>query len=179
LIYYQTFSKTLDVPAVSLPRHNSSTQLLSKLSAKLLSAPLVWVRPGSVVPPLHPLYNSPYAILRRGPRSFTIRVGSRDEVIPVSCLKACTTVDTEPCSPCRRGRSPGSRPRGPAAIKRVSFSDLLVSSPSPSASPRDGSGTVFLPGKEVFARPGPAVPSQAPQMQYSSHQRAPPQRLDL
>ncbi len=35
------FSKTLHAPAVSLPRHNSSTQLPSELPAKLLSAPLV------------------------------------------------------------------------------------------------------------------------------------------
>jgi hypothetical protein len=43
------FAKTLHVSAPSLPRHNSSTELPSKLPAKLLSAPLVWVRrqPGS------------------------------------------------------------------------------------------------------------------------------------
>jgi hypothetical protein len=41
----------LDVPAVSLPRHNSSTQLPSELLAKLLSAHLVWVLHGSVIPP--------------------------------------------------------------------------------------------------------------------------------
>ncbi len=40
-------------------------------------------------------------------------------------------------------------------------------------------GTVFLPSEEVFARPGPAAPSQVPQMRYPSHQRAPPKRLDL
>ncbi len=38
-----------------------------------------------------------------------------------------------------------------AATKRVSFSDPLVSSPSSSsAPPRDGPGTVFLPGEEVL-----------------------------
>jgi hypothetical protein len=35
------------------------------------------------------------------------------------------------------------------------------------------------PGEEVFARPGPATPSQPPQMRYPSCQWAPPQRLDL
>jgi hypothetical protein len=68
---------------------------------------------------------------------------------------------------------------GLAATKRVSFSDPLVSSPSSPAPPRDGPGTVFLPGEEVFARPGPAAPSQPPQKRYPSRQRAPPQRLDL
>ncbi len=37
--------------------------------------PLIWVRRGGLVPPLKPLYDGPYAVLRRGLRSFTIRVG--------------------------------------------------------------------------------------------------------
>ncbi len=170
------FSKTLHVPAVSLPRHNSSTQLPDELPGDHLSAPLIWVHRGGVIPPLQPLYDGPYAVLRRGPRSFTIRVGSRDEVIAVSRLKACTATDATPGG---RGRLPGSHPGGPAATKRVSFSDPLVSSPSSPAPPRDGPGTDFLPGEEVFARLGPAAPSQLPQTRYPSRQRAPPKRLDL
>jgi hypothetical protein len=145
-------SKTLHVSAPSLPRHNCCTELPSELPAELLSAPLVLGpsgQPGS----------TPSAALRRPlcgpaqrPRSFTIRVRSRDEVVAVSCLKACTATDTMPSSPSRRGRPPGSCPSGLAATKRVSFSDPLVSLPSPSsAPPRDGPGTVFLPGEEVFA----------------------------
>ncbi len=155
----KNFSKTLHVPAVSLPRHNSSAQLPDKLPGDLLTAPLIWVRRGGVIPPLQPLYDGPYAVLHRGPRSFTIRVGSWDEVIAVSRLKACTARDATPGSPRGRGRPPGSHPGGPAATKWVSFSDPLVSSPFPSAPPRDGPGTVFLPSEEVFARPGPAAPS--------------------
>jgi hypothetical protein len=37
----------------------------------------------------------------------------------------------------------------------------------------------FPTREEVFARPGPATPSQVPQTRYPSRQRAPPQRLDL
>jgi hypothetical protein len=106
------FAKTLHVSAPSLPRHNSSTELHSKLPAELLSAPLIWVRWGGLVPPLQPLYDGPYAVLRRGPCSFTIRVGSQDEVVAVSRLKACTAVDAMPGSPRRRGRPPGSRSSG-------------------------------------------------------------------
>jgi hypothetical protein len=88
----KNFSNTLDVLAVSLPRHNSSAQLPSKLPselpAELLSIPLIWVCHGGMVPPLQPLYDGPYAVVRCGPRSFTIRVGSRDEVIAISLLKA-------------------------------------------------------------------------------------------
>jgi hypothetical protein len=62
----------LDVPAVSFPRHDSSTQLPSELPAELLSAPLVWVYCGGVISPLEPLYNGPYTVLCCGPRSFTI-----------------------------------------------------------------------------------------------------------
>jgi hypothetical protein len=81
------FSKTLHVSAPSLPRHNSSTELPSELPAELLSTPLVWVRRGGQVPPLQPLYDSPYTVLCPAPCSFTIRVGSRDEVVPVSRLR--------------------------------------------------------------------------------------------
>ncbi len=158
------FSKTLYVSAPSLPRHNSSTELPSELPAELLSAPLIWVHRGGLVPPLQPLYDGPYAVLCRGLRSFTIRVRSWDKVVAVSRLKACTAADATPGSPRRCGRLPGSRPGGLAATKRVSFSDPLVSSPSsPSVPPRDGPETVFLPGEEVFARPGPAAPTQPPQ----------------
>jgi hypothetical protein len=68
----KNFSKTLHVPATSLPRHNSSTQLPSELPAELLSTPLVWVCWGGVLPPIQPLYDSPYAFLHCGPHSFTI-----------------------------------------------------------------------------------------------------------
>ncbi len=171
-------SKTLHVPAVSLPRHNSSAQLPNELPGELLSAPLVWVHRGGVIPPLQPLYDGHYAVLHRGPCSFTILVESRDEVIAVSRLKACTAADATPGSPRRWGRPLGSHRGGPATTKQVLFSDMLVSSPSP-APPRDEPGTVFLPGEEVLARPGLAAPSQVPQMLYQSRQQAPPQRLDL
>jgi hypothetical protein len=56
----KNFSKTLDVPAASFPRHNSSTQLPSELPAELLSAPFVpWVCRGGIIPPLKPLYYGP------------------------------------------------------------------------------------------------------------------------
>jgi hypothetical protein len=170
------FAKTLHVSAPSLPRHNSSTELPSEL----LFAPLFWVHRGGLVPQLQPLYDGPYAVLRRGPPSFTIRVGWRDEVVAVSRLKACIAADATAGSPRRRSRASGSHSGCLATTKRVSFSDPLVSSPSSSqAPPRDGLRTVFLPGEEVFARSGPAAPSQVPQMRYPSHQRAPLQRLDL
>ncbi len=164
-------SKFFPKPCMFLLLLCLGTILPSKLPVELLSAPLVWVRRGGLVPPLQPLYDGPYAVLRCGPRSFIIRVGSRDEVVAVSCPKAYMAADATPGSPHRRGRPLGSHPGGPAATIRVSFSDPLVSSPSLPAPPQDGPGTVFLPGEEVFACPGPAAPSQVPQTQY--HRWAP------
>jgi hypothetical protein len=160
------FSNTFHVSAPSLPRHNSSTDLPSELPAELLSAPLVWVRQGGLVPPL-----------------------SRSTTAPT---RSCATAPTPSPSESGHGTRWSSyaalrlaRQRTPwlaaciAETKRVSFSDPLVSSPSSAALPRDGPKTVFLPGEEVFARPGPVALSQPPQTRYLSHQRAPPQRLDL
>jgi hypothetical protein len=173
------FSKTLHVSAPSLPRHNSSTDLPSELPAELFSAPLVWVSQGGLVPPLQPLYDGPYAVLHRDPRSLP-SVGSHDEMVAVIRFKACTAADATPGSPRRRSRLPGSRPGGLAATKRVLFSDPLVSSLSPSSTPpRDGPGTVFLPGEEVFAHPGPTAHSQPPQTRYPSRQWELSKRLDL
>ncbi len=69
----------------------------------------------SVVPPLHRPYNGPYAVLRCGPCSFTIRVGSWDKIISDSRLKACTEADATPGSPQCSGGLSGNRPGGPAA----------------------------------------------------------------
>jgi hypothetical protein len=134
----------LDATPFSLPRHHSSIQLLAELPDELLRTPFVWLRHGRIVPPLHRPYDSRYDVVRWGPRSFTIRVRSRDEIISVSRLKACMQADATPGSPRCRGRPLGKRPGGPATTKRVSFADPLVSPPSlPQAPPSDGPGTVF------------------------------------
>jgi hypothetical protein len=173
----KNFLKNLDAPAFSLPRHNFSTQLPAELPDELLRAPFIWLRCGDVIPPLHCPYKGPYAILRHGP-CLTIRVGSWDQIVSISHLKAYTEADATPSSPRRHGRPPGKRPGGPAATKWVSLSDPLVSSPSPSqALPSDGPGTVFPVADRFFACPGPAAPSQSPKQRYLHRQRSPPQRL--
>jgi hypothetical protein len=166
------FSKTLHVSAPSLPRHNSSTDLPSELPAELLSAPLVWVRRGGLIPPLQPLYDSPYAVLRCPPAPSPSESGRMMRWLPSAALRLA------------RPRTPRLAARIAAADRQVRAQEVLPqpsgsrfsSSPAP---PRNGPRTVFLPGEEVFARPGPAAPSQPPQTWYPSHQRAPPQRLDL
>jgi hypothetical protein len=81
------FSKTLHVPAVSLPRHNSSAQLLDELPGNLLFAPLVWVHRGGVIPPLQPLYDGPYTVLRRGSAPSPSESGPETRSSPSAALR--------------------------------------------------------------------------------------------
>jgi hypothetical protein len=113
-------SKTLDGPASSLLRHNSSVQLPSELPAELLSAPLIWVHRGawSHLSPRSTMDPTPFSAMAPDP--------SPSEVIAVSRLKTCMAVDAEP-----------------GCLLRCSRHSL----PAPL---RDGPGTVFLPGEEVF-----------------------------
>ncbi len=98
------FPKTLHVSASSLPRHNSSTELPSELPAELLSAPLVWVRRGGLVPLLQLLYDGPYAVLRRGPRSLPSESGHGMRWLPSAALRL-------------------ARPRMPRLAARVAAAD--------------------------------------------------------
>jgi hypothetical protein len=180
--------KSLDAPEFSLSRHNSSRQLPSELPADLLSARLAWAQRGRMVPILHPLYNGPYAVLCQGPHTFTLQVRQQEEIIAVSRLKVCTTLDATLGSP-RRSRLSGpgmtataatANPGGPAATKRVLFSDPLVSSLPQQKQSRIRPGSVFLlPCGEIFVRPGPTAPSQPPQKWYLQCQRKLPMRIDL
>jgi hypothetical protein len=135
--------------------------LLSKIINKIIALRRPLCRPA----PRAPLLHHPSWVPGRGHRRQ-----------PPQGLHGRGRNPWQPASPRQTARF---TPSGPAATKRVSFSDPLVSSPSPPAPPRDGPGTIFLPGKEVFARPGPAASSQVPQTRYPSRQRAQPQRLDL
>jgi hypothetical protein len=154
----KNLKKTLDAPAYSLPRHNCSSGLPRELKAELISARLVWICRCGTVPLLQPLHDGPFATICLGGRSFTLQVGSREEIVAISCLKACTATDAAPGSPCCHGQPPGKRPSGSAAAKWVSFAQPLASTPS-TAPPRNGTGTVVLPRAEVFASPGLAAPS--------------------
>jgi hypothetical protein len=81
-------------------------------------------------------------------------VGSQDKMVAVSRLKACIAANATPGSPRRGGRLPGSCPGGLAATKQVSFSDPLVSLPSPSlAPPCNGPRTIsYLARRFLHAR---------------------------
>ena len=171
------FTVAIDAPAFSLPRHNiPGDQLPVELPADLVNARLVWVRHDAVRRPLQRPYDGPFAVIARGPRAFTIRVGDRDEIISVARLKPCTDADAAPSTPPRRGRPPkaaatGATPDaasrgGQTAPRAVTFSDPLAAPPSqrpPEAPPPTGQRNGFLPRGQVLVHPEPAAPSRDPQ----------------
>ena len=91
-------------------RHNTAADKVqpTELPQDLLDASHVLVRRDGHVPPLAPLYDGPYAALRRSMQYFTIQMGSREEVVSTSRLKACHTPDVVAAAPRRRGHPPRS-----------------------------------------------------------------------
>jgi hypothetical protein len=74
-------SKTSDAPAISLSnKRNSSRLLLEELPAPTPRS-LRLSPPRRCHPPFQRPYNNPCTVLRHGPHSFTIRVGSREEIV--------------------------------------------------------------------------------------------------
>jgi len=184
------FTVAIDAPAFSLPRHNiPGDQLPVELPADLVNARLVWVRHDAVRRPLQRPYDGPFAVIARGPRAFTIRVGDRDEIISVARLKPCTDADAAPSTPPRRGRPPKAAATGPMpdaasrggqpAPRAVTFSDPLAAPPSqrpPEAPPPTGQRNGFLPRGQVLVHPEPAAPSRDPQTRNSPQPRRNPPR---
>jgi hypothetical protein len=70
--------------------------------------PVIWVRSGSVVLPLQQPYDSPYAVFRHSPNSFTVYVGNQDEVISTSRHKPGKDNKAKLGIPCRCGRLPNA-----------------------------------------------------------------------
>jgi hypothetical protein len=159
--------------APSLPWHNSSTDLPSELPAELLSAPLIWVRPFShsttaptrsftAAPAPSPSESgcgtrwSPSAALRLA-RPWTLCLAAR-----------VAAVDRRACNQVVWPQTSRSH------FQTHWFLCLLLHRRHHEKVPEPFS---YLQGG--FCMPGPAAPSQPPQIQYPSRQRAPPKRLDL
>ncbi len=105
--------------------------------------------------PLQQPYDSPHAVLHHGPHSFTIRVGSREEIISVSHLKACTDV-WQTASP-RRSSQAGRHPHRRSCCYQAGlvFRPTNFSTFNSGAAKR-WSRNCFSPTLQgVFARPGP------------------------
>ena len=78
-------------PAVDPPSH-------------LTSVDFVFVKRGAPGPPLSPLYDGPYRVVSRGPKTFTLQLGGRQEVVTVDRLKPCLAAEVTPAAPPPRGR---------------------------------------------------------------------------
>ena len=127
------------------PRHNlsKSAPLPAAIPEALYTCPFVFVRKDGHKPPLAPVYDGPYRVLRRSPNVFLIQLGSRVDSVSVHRLKAASLPpDAVPADPPRRGRPPSTPHQPPAppsgplhsspdgGLKRVRFADL----PPPSSS---------------------------------------------
>jgi hypothetical protein len=78
-VFLGQFSKTLSAAEHTATRHNTAAarQPLPRLPDDLARASMVFVRRDGHVPPLQPLYDGPYAVIRRSLHHFTLRIGTR------------------------------------------------------------------------------------------------------
>ncbi len=83
--------------------------LIADSSASVLEAlqvaTHVYVLRGGVIPTLAPRYQGPYLVLEKGPKSFRLAIGAREEVVSVDRLKPHTgDTPVTTAQPPRRGR---------------------------------------------------------------------------
>ena len=125
--------------------HHRSTRPAERyVPAELGRCPLVWVRRDGHHAPLTPHYDGPYEVLGRGPKTFRLRLGDREDTVAIDRLKPADAPEgTEPAEPPRWGRPPTR----PAAQPRV---------PQP--------GTERLSSQEP-TRPADQSPEQLPEPQ--------------
>jgi hypothetical protein len=91
----------------SQPRTLSYAEVAAGPPTHLAKARFVYVRRGGHVPPLAPLYVGPYEVLHKHAKSFTLRVGDKEEVVSVDRLKPHTGPGPLlPAAPPHRGRPP-------------------------------------------------------------------------
>ncbi len=149
--------------------HNTAAQQRAKetILEALLTANRVLVRRDGHVPPLSPLYNGPYAVLRHAPRFFTLWIVERDETVHV-----------------QRGASSSSGPPLAPLPPRLRVRFTLPPHDQPAIR---GQETVHPPAEE----PGPVFPSDASEGFFvrpgsfstdtgrPQHLRRPPLRMDL
>ena len=82
-----TYVKQLQDSPVLPTRPATYAEAAASVPEKLMKAEYVFVRRGSVVPPLAPLYHGPYKVLQAGDKFFTISLGGREDTVSVDRLK--------------------------------------------------------------------------------------------
>jgi hypothetical protein len=106
-----------------------------QLPTVLARAPTVFVRLDGHVPPLQPLYDGPYTILRHSLHHFTLRISDREDKVSALRLKPCT----DPTAPPEQPRVWGCLPAavrfqdfpqpGAALARRVHFAPQQLAEP--------------------------------------------------
>jgi hypothetical protein len=176
-IFLEQFSKTLSAAEHTATRHNTAAacQPPPRLPDDLARAPMVFVRRDGRVPPLQPLYDGPYAVIRRSLHHFTLRIGDKVDKVSTLRLKPCMDPAAPPAPPRVRGRPPAAvrfrdfPPPGAMAARRVHFAPELPAEPR-----REPFSPGTPPG--VFARPAAVLDHSAARL---AHNRRAPSRLDL
>jgi hypothetical protein len=120
----------------------------------------VFVRRYGHIPLLQPLYEGPYAILRRSLHHFTQHINNREDKVSTLQLKPCNDPTTPPAQPMTRGHQLAAvrfsyfPPPGATVACRVHFASPQMGEPHREP---------FTPGQPpgVFAHPAP-VPATAP-----------------
>jgi hypothetical protein len=84
--FIEQFSKTLSAAEHPSTRHNTAAawRLPPQLPDALARMPTVFVRRDGHVPLLQPLYDGPYALLRRSLHHFILRIGDREDKMSIN-----------------------------------------------------------------------------------------------
>ena len=75
--------KTLKIQCLVFNNTPKADTLPEVIPAELSSCPMVFIHKDGHVAPLAPLYEGPYKVLSRSPKSFQLQVGKRVEVVSV------------------------------------------------------------------------------------------------
>jgi hypothetical protein len=153
---------TLRAAEHSATRHNTAAARRppQQLPDDLAPAPTVFVRRDGHVPPLQPLYDGPYTVIRRSLHYFTLPIGDKEDKVSTLQLKPCTGPSAPPALPRVRGRLPAAvrfrdfLPPGAAAARRVQFTPQ-----QPAELCRESFSPGMPPG--VFARPAAVLDTAA------------------
>ncbi len=135
--FLEQFSKTLSAAEYSATRHNTvaARRLPPQLPNDLARALTVFVRRDGHEPPLQPLYDGPYTVVRRSLHHFTLRIDDKEDKVSTLRLKPCTDPTAPPALPRVRGRPPAAvrfrdfPPPGAAAARRVHFAPQQPAEP--------------------------------------------------
>jgi hypothetical protein len=111
-------------------------QAAAAVPVSLLWAKFVKVRRGGVVPPLEPLYQGPFKVIRRTRKFFLLQFGEQTEARSVDRLKPhLGQSPVVPASPKPRGWPPRSAPLGRVAVSAPSASPAALTGRGPCSGP--------------------------------------------